>query len=363
MKPLPDYRAEDKLEKTLIALGALIAGGYLLSRFLNYHPRPVETMQPHNFGGAPALSPGQAIKVMTYNAQFFAGTSYNFFYDGGPDTLVNPEDVYTTIRRFAKFVAEERPDFVLLQEVDAGARRTAYLDEVSLLRDALPLDLRNYVTADYWRSKFVPHPKIWGPAGTKLVIFSKYRLGVARRYRLPLRPGNPVTNDFDLKRAILEVEIPRRDGGALAMLNTHLDAFPNGTDVMDRQVSKIHDFLAHLDERNRPWIIGGDFNLLPPGQRARLPVGTRGRYAEPSAITQIYRSYQGVPTVDDATARAMDQFFTYTVRSDSKRIPVRTLDYLFAAPSVSVEKYGVRQDGMLDLSDHLPVVAEFRLPG
>ena len=109
-------------------------------------------------------------------------------------------------------------------------------------------------------------------------------------------------------------------------------------------------------------IIGGDFNLLPPGQRSRLPGGTRERNRT-LAITQIYRSYQGVPTVHDATDRAMDQFFTYTVRSESKRIPVRTLDYLFAAPPVSVEKYGVRQDGMLDLSDHLPVVAEFRLPG
>jgi endonuclease/exonuclease/phosphatase family metal-dependent hydrolase len=180
---------------------------------------------------------------------------------------------------------------------------------------------------------------------------------------LPLRPGNPITNDFNLKRAILEVEVPRRDGGFLAMLNTHLDAFPNGTDVMDRQVSKLHRFLTHLDQQNQPWIIGGDFNLLPPGQRARLPVGTRATYAEPSAITQIYRSYQGVPTVHDATAKAMDQFFTYTMRSESNRVPVRTLDYLFTAPSVTVEKYQVRQDGMLELSDHLPVVGEFRLPG
>jgi endonuclease/exonuclease/phosphatase family metal-dependent hydrolase len=363
MKPRLDYHVQDKLDKTLITLGALAAGGYLLSRFLNYHPRPVEPMRVRNFGGAPVLTPGQAIKVITYNAQFFAGTRYDFFYDGGPDTLVDPEDVYSTINRFAKFVAEERPDFILLQEVDAGARRTAYLDEVTLLRDALPLDLRNYVTADYWRSRFVPHPKIWGSAGTKLVIFSKYRLGTARRYRLPLRPGNPIANDFNLKRAILEVEVPRRDGGVLAMLNTHLDAFPNGTDVMDRQVDKLHRFLEHLDEQNRPWIIGGDFNLLPPGQRSRLPVESRGTYVEPSAITQIYRSYQGVPTVDDATAKAMDQFFTYTQRVESKRTPARTLDYLFTAPSVSVENYAVRQNGMLELSDHLPVVAEFRLPG
>ena len=106
-----------------------------------------------------------------------------------------------------------------------------------------------------------------------------------------------------------------------------------------------------------------DFNLLPPGQRARLPVGTRGTYSEPSEITPIYRDSQGVPTVHDATARAMDQFLTFTKRNGSKRVPARTLDYLFAASSVGVEKYGVRQDGTLELSDHLPVVAEFRLPG
>jgi len=39
------------------------------------------------------------------------------------------------------------------------------------------------------------------------------------------------------------------------------------------------------------------------------------------------------------------------------------LVYLFAASSVGIEKYGVRQDGALELSDHLPVVTEFRLPG
>jgi endonuclease/exonuclease/phosphatase family metal-dependent hydrolase len=363
MKPLINHHAEDKLDKTLIALGALAAGGFLLSRFLNYHPRPVETMRTHNCGGAPVLSPGQIVKVITYNTQFFAGTRYDFYYDGGPDMLVDPEDVYATISQFAKFVADERPDFLLLQEVDSGARRTGYLDEVTLVRDSLPFDLRNYVTADYWRSKFVPHPKIWGAARTKLVIFSKYRLGAARRYQLPLRPGNPIANDFNLKRAILEVEIPGHDGGVFALLNTHLDAFPKATDVMERQVTKVHRFLGHLDQQNRPWIIGGDFNLLPPGQRTRLPVEMRGVYSEPSAITQIYRSYQGVPTVHDATTKSMDQFCTFTRRSESKRVPARTLDYLFSAPSVSVEKYGVRQDGLLELSDHLPVVAEFRLPG
>ena len=362
MKPI-DYTTEDKLEKTLIGLGAIAVGGLLLSRFLNYHPRPIETVLSNNVGGAPVLAPGQTVKVVTYNTQFFAGTSYDFYYDGGPDTLVDPLDVRSTIRKIAEFIADERPDFVFLQEVDSGARRTAYLDELQLLLDLLPLDLRNHVSTDYWRSKFVPHPRIWGSVGTKLVIFSRYRLGAARRYRLPLRPGNPIENDFNLKRAVLEVEVPCRDGGCLVLLNTHLDAFPKGTDIMDRQVQKLNQILADLDRQNRPWIIGGDFNLLPPGQRTRLPVEQRGAHTEPSAITEIYQRYHGVPTIHDATARGMEQYFTFTRRVDSDRIPIRTLDYFFIAPSVSVEKYCVRQNGMLECSDHLPVVAEFRLPG
>jgi endonuclease/exonuclease/phosphatase family metal-dependent hydrolase len=363
MRPPIDELAGRKLDRVLVVAGAAGAGALLLSRFLNYHPRRIEQVVTQNAGTPPVLSPGQTIKVITYNTQFFAGTGYHFFYEGGPDTLVSRDDVEVTIQRVAEVITEERPDFILLQEVDSGARRTAYLDQIALLREALPLDLRSYVATDYWRSRFVPHPKIWGPVATKLVIFSRYRLGAARRYQLPVKRSDPVTNDFNFKRAILEVEIPNRDGSDLVLLNTHLDAFPNGTNVMDRQVTAIHRLLAHLDREDRPWVIGGDFNLLPPGQRARLAPETRNIYSEPSEITPIYHDYQGVPTVHDATARAMEKFFTFTRRDGPRRVPVRTLDYLFAAQSIGIEKYGVRQDGTLELSDHLPVVAEFRLPG
>ena len=47
--------------------------------------------QSGNIEGAPTLLPGQRIKVVTFNVQFLAGTGYHFFYDGGPDTLVDPK--------------------------------------------------------------------------------------------------------------------------------------------------------------------------------------------------------------------------------------------------------------------------------
>ena len=99
--------------------------------------------------------------------------------------------------------------------------------------------MQNFAATYYWKSKFVPHPKILGPAGTKLVIFSRYRLGRARRCQLPRTQGNLIERDFNLKRAILEVELPLANGESLTVLNTHLEAFPKGTNVMERQIQKV----------------------------------------------------------------------------------------------------------------------------
>jgi endonuclease/exonuclease/phosphatase family metal-dependent hydrolase len=229
-----------------------------------------------------------------------------------------------------------------------------------LLRDALPADLRNHVSTFYWKSKFVPHPKIMGSAGTKLVVFSRYRLGKARRYQLPRAPGNPIERDFNFKRAILEVEIPLANGKNLVILNTHLEAFPKGTNVMERQIKRLLWRLKSLDEQAVPWILGGDFNLLPPGQSALLSHEARGIHREPTEICSIYQRYAGVPIIAEATGGHMRHYFTFTQRSGANRLPVRTLDYFFAAPNVAIETYSVMQEGMMGLSDHLPLVANFR---
>ena len=343
-------------------LTGTVAGGFLLSRYLNYHPRPIEPIEPRNKETAPLLAPGQRIRVVTFNVQFLAGTGYSFFYDGGPDTLVARNDVESTAVKVAAFIASANADLVLLQEVDCGARRTAYLDELTLLLNALPPEMQNHAATYYWKSKFVPHPKVLGAAGTMLVLFSRYRLGKTRRYRLPGVPGNPIDRDFNLKRAILEVELPLANGEFLTILNTHLEAFPKGTEVMERQIGKVLQRLNQLTQANQPWILGGDFNLLPPGQSARLTPQSRGIHREPSEIDLLYERYSGVPTVSDATGDQMPRYFTFTQRSGANRIPVRTLDYLFAAPMITIERYSVKQDGMLGVSDHLPLVADFTVP-
>jgi len=347
-------------------LGAWLAGtaafGLSLSRYLNYHPREIEPLEPSNQIDAPLLGPGQRIRIVTFNVQFLAGTDYHFFYDGGPDTLVERKHIETVAGKVVRFIQRSGADLVLLQEVDCGARRTAYVDELALLRRALPTELQNHVSAYYWKSRFVPHPKILGSAGTMLVVFSRYRISSGRRYQLPRTPGNPVEQDFNLKRAILEIELPLANGKGVTILNTHLEAFPKRTNVMERQIQTVLTRLDRLSRLNRPWIIAGDFNLLPPGQSARLRPEDRANHREPSELGPLYERYRGIPPIPDATGDQMRRCFTFTKKSGAARIPVRTLDYFFASPTVTVHGYEVPEEEMTGVSDHLPLIAEFTLP-
>jgi endonuclease/exonuclease/phosphatase family metal-dependent hydrolase len=343
-------------------LAGTAAFGLSLSRYLNYHPREIEPLDPSNRNDAPLLGPGQRIRIVTFNAQFLAGTNYHFFYDGGPDNLVERGDIETVAAKVTRFIERSGVDLVLLQEVDCGARRTAYVDELALLRSYLPSELHNHVAAYYWKSRFVPHPKVLGSAGMMLVIFSRYRIASGRRYQLPRVPGNPVEQDFSPKRAILEVDLPLTNGKGITILNTHLEAFPKRTNVMERQIQTILSRLDRLSRQNRPWIIAGDFNLLPPGQSTRLRPEDRANHREPSHLGPLYERYRGIPPIVDATGDQIRRSCTFTKKSGTGRIPVRTLDYFFASPMVTAHGYQVPEQEMTGVSDHLPLIAEFTLP-
>jgi endonuclease/exonuclease/phosphatase family metal-dependent hydrolase len=353
-----------KILLPFLAAGVAAAGGYALLRYLNFHPAPVQSEPVFNLRDAPTFAPKTALRVLTWNTQFLAGTTYHFFYDGGPDHVARAEDVYRTGDGIARAITRIDPDIVFLQEVDVGAKRSAGIDEVSLLRDSLPGSLRNYAATYYWRSTFVPHPAVWGPVGMKLVVFSKYRLGQARRIQLPLTPANPITQDFSIKRAILEVEIPTSDGRRVHLLNTHLEAFPGRTDIMKRQIDALLEQLSRLDREKIPWILGGDFNLLPPGQWDRLTPRQRGIHHEPSELAELFSRFQGVPTIQDAAGSRATEFFTFTGAETNStespaRLPLRTLDYLFCSAHFRPVTYDVLQDDHMELSDHLPLLAEF----
>jgi len=350
----------------LISLGIILVSLSAWGWLVTYHPAEVQSEPIICSDQTPILSPGQKLKVLNWNVQFMAGKDYVFYYDlpdnSGPDEGPSPEDITETFNEVSRIIQDEKPDIILLQEVDDGAKRTDYEDQLARLLSLLPEEYSCYTAAFEWKASFVPHPRIMGAVGLKIAIISKYRITQATRYQLPLMP-QPVTREFNLKRAVLEVHMPVENATDFVVLNTHLEAFAQGTDVLEKQVNQVESILENLTQEGYPWIIGGDFNSLPPGKAyGLLQEEQKKYYSQETEIEPLFEKYQTVPSLSEVNSPDCEQWFTHFPNDPGVGKPDRTIDYIFLANNITLGKHCVRQYDTLTISDHLPVLAEFELP-
>jgi endonuclease/exonuclease/phosphatase family metal-dependent hydrolase len=339
----------------------------VLVRIATFHPAQTQAVAVTCPDQVPTLSPGQTLKIMTWNVQYMAGKNYVFFFDvpdgNGPDERPSAADVAQTLDEVGRVIRDEDPDVVLLQEVDDGAARTDHQDQLALLLQRLGSQYPCHCSAFYWKGWYVPHPRIRGSVGMKLSILSKYRITQAIRHQLARKPEDIVTRQFSIQRAMLEARMPVRGAKDLVVLDVHLEAFAQGTDTLAREVGQVKAILDGLTAAGCPWAIGGDFNLLPPGGAyTSLPKGQRVLFNENTEITPLFEAFQAVPSLDEVNGPDRASWFTHFPNDPAVKGPDRTIDYLFMPKSLSLAEHHVRQQDTLRISDHFPVVATIRIP-
>jgi endonuclease/exonuclease/phosphatase family metal-dependent hydrolase len=349
-----------------VLLALLLMGFSSLVWITTYHPLRVEPVPVYSRGPAPVLQAGQAVKVMTWNIQYLAGKNYVFYYDlldgSGPDERPSAKDIAVTLDEAVRVIKEEDPDILLLQEVDCGAKRTDYRDQLADLLVRLPKEYCSYASAWYWKAAFVPHPRIMGAVGMKLAVISKYRISQALRHQLPVMPGDIFTRQFNFRRAVLEARLPVSDGSEFAALSTHLDAFAQGSSTMERQVARVKGLLDSLERQSIPWVIGGDWNLLPPGDAyGRLGPKQREYYKPKTELASFFDDYLAVPSVREADGDSAKYWFTHFPNDPDAGGPDRTIDFLFLSRRLLLGRHYVRQHDTERISDHFPVAAEVTL--
>ncbi len=341
-----------------VAFGGLLvfvlAGGALLVRCLNYFPKPLEKVAVRCDRPTSTLRPGQRFKVLSWNLQYGAGRSYHFFYDGGKDVHASRSKVEQTLGEINAVLTEHRPDVLLLQEVDRDSARSARIDELARLRKLGHGAC--WSSAPYHRSRYVPVPfgNALGRVDMHLATGTGYRLAWARRHALPMLDEWFARRAFNLKRAILEAAIPLQGHRRpLVVLNTHLSAFSYGDGTLQRQVDKILERLGELDARGFPWILAGDFNMLPPGESGKR-LGVEAKYyAETSSplakLTERYRT----AVSPEAYGRDPKRYYTY-IKYGAKQ-PDRRIDYIFVSRDIEVHDVRVVHQPSYS-SDHLPLL-------
>ncbi len=331
-----------------------------------FHPDPVEDVPVVGYELAPLLPMDQSIKIMSWNVQFLAGKGYVFFFDEpggkGPHERPSSQDMAHTLQEVVRIVREVNPDILLLQEVDDGAKRTDHVDQLELLRKNL-IDYTNSASAFYWKSPFVPHPRILGPVGLKLSVLSKWKIHHAKRIELPQVERAPVMRWFDFHRALLDVRILRKNNSELAVLNTHLEAFGKDGSIKRRELAFLQSYLDSLDKQDVRWVLGADMNLLPPDFYASISASEKVWFKNGIDLGPLYaRKGVVLPRLEDLQGVDSVLFRTHDPnRLQSKGLD-KTIDFLCLDKHIQLHSFHVRQGDAVGVSDHMPLIAEISIP-
>lgn len=354
------------LRYSVYTLLTLIIAFASFTYFGNYQPAEIEEMDIYCEQEMPILSPKKSIKILSWNVQYMAGKNYVFFYDkldgSGKDARPSSTDIAITFDEVARIIKDENPDIILLQELDEGSKRTDYENQVKILKDKISKEYGCYTSAFYHKSTFVPHPMILGSVGLKMATYSKFKITKSIRHQLEKIPTNIIMQQFNLKRAVLEVHFPvEGEKKPFIAFNTHLDAFAQGYDTMEKQVKEVKELLDEKTKKDIPWIIGGDFNLLPPGRSySRMEDSEKAYYQEKTELAKIFNDYKGIPAIKNVESNDYAKWFTHIPNGRSDK-PDRTIDYVFYSNNIQMGNYYVRQKDTFRISDHLPIIANINI--
>lgn len=345
---------------------------------------------------APAANP-TALKVMAWNVKYGA-CRVDFWFDFWGDRVqLSSNEVNDCLTKIAALIREYDPDVLITEEIEVDSKRSAYVDMVRFLLENT--NLRYAMYASTWDARYVPSEGV-GRINLGNAIHSRYPITKAERIRQKDRTDqDPLTSTFYLKRGIARAEVDIGNGRTVAIYGVHTEAYDqDGTKQV--QIKQLFD-LAKAE--TLPWMMGGDFNELPPLCNERADAGTpescEGKlrlldfmderetskgteFAQPPYTPSVMKPFFDDYNPSIALTRygngdtAQQPLFTHSVLGpDSTNDKMeagrwnRTLDYLFIRKSDAWRdtdviqgpgRLGVSQDA-IRLSDHAPVAGTWEL--
>ena len=340
-----------------IGLGVVVlaaAGAVGAALGTEHRPAPIEPTEVVCAPDTQALTKNEPFQVVSWNLQYGASRKYQFFYDGGEAVHVAEEDVRWTLNAVNEVLTDINPELMLLQEVDRGSKRTADIDQHMDYVNAT--GAKCHTSAPYHKSPYVPVPSgdALGKVDMELSLLTQTTMTRGERIQLAMLDEPRARQMFNLKRALLWGEVPV-DGMELplAIAVTHLSAFSFGDGTLERQIGQLKDWMASRPE-GQPWILAGDFNLLPPGDDKMRLEHERDLYADSNNPVDVLFDAGFHEIFEDQLAPANRTYLSYGTSE-----PDRKIDYVFIGGPIHVLEAEVIRGDALQISDHLPIRAKF----
>ncbi len=242
------------------------------------------------------------LRIMTYNVHRCVGL-----------------DGKLAVERIARVIARTNPDIVALQELDVGRARTESLDQAELIARFLDMDFHFHPAMHVAEEKF----------GDAILTRLPQRLvktgqlpGLSGKFRLEPRGALWLAIDWH--------------GTEIQIINTHLGLHPRDRLLQGQEL--VGDNWVGNEQCQEPVILCGDFNALPSSPVYRM-------FCEQLHDVQVemrrHHPKPGFPS----------------------RFPAGRIDHIFISPGIEVTGIEIpRSELALVASDHLPLVAEIRVP-
>lgn len=293
---------------------------------------------------APADGPG-TVAVMAFNIGYGRGPAGD---EAGPWTR---EHIVSHLENIAAQIRDARVDIAALQEVDLAAARSHDIDQASFLLERLGWGHGSCVIT--WEKNYIPFPywppsKHYGHMKTGSCLLSRFPVTASTRIPLP-QPDQPGwRNRFYFQRSLDRAELTI-GATSWVVFNIHLEAF----DLPNRhaQATILRDAIKAVGHDRV--IVVGDFNAIAEAVPTR-----KGYVDEPemdfTGDRTLALSFDGL-TFAEALSDAPT---AHTFPADA---PTRRLDYIFHTAALTRTEARVLTSPSGPWSDHLPVVARFKL--
>ncbi|MFC2107435.1 endonuclease/exonuclease/phosphatase family protein [Bacteroidota bacterium] len=294
------------------------------------------------------------LNIISWNIAFGGlGEQMDFFYDGGKMVISKPEDFLNNQEYIKSFFHKQNQiDFWLIQELDINSKRSYYNDQRSLFNT----DHHSYrYFSQNYKVAFVPVP-LYQPMGK--VNSGLYTLSSYPPYEVISRyfDGNYKwpTKIFMLDRCYTILRLKTQNKGDLILINTHNSAFDDGS-LREAQLNELLTLAKKEYQKGNYVVIGGDWNMNPPGYDLNNITGFRGtNYSQQISDSILSTDWQwaydpNIPTIRDLSMAFKTETTETTI-----------IDFFLLSPNIELIK--VKTFNLhFKASDHNPVFVKLKI--
>jgi endonuclease/exonuclease/phosphatase family metal-dependent hydrolase len=337
----------------------LVVIGAFLCYATIYDFRPPATGKPQITGnGLDSLVPADSsLTIYSWNIGYCGlGKEMDCFSEGGK--MVRPsKEQYKSYREGVVYqlTTLDRPDFLLLQEVDSLSKRTYRDNQVKRIEASFS----NYSAAFAlnYKVNFVPIPLFqplgkvtagqltlskWSPAETE-------RHSISSSYRWPKKL-------FMRDRCYILSRFNVSNGKQLVLINLHNSALSDAADKLAMELASLKTLMVNEYLKGNYVIAGGDWNQNPlPYDSASIKAGCNAYTKHPGIPPDfIEQNWQWAFDPSQPTNRNADKPYQQAVT------PVTTIDFFILSPNVELRVAKTIETGF-SYSDHQPIGIAIKL--